>query len=199
MSNAVYPTLPGLMFNFVRAPSFKTDIKTTPSGREFRGAQMLYPLYTYTLVYEFLRDSTAFNEFRSLLGFYNQRQGRFDSFLFNDTDDNTVTSQQFGVGDGATTKFQLIRTLGGMVEPVYDLNGAPQIYVSGVLKTVGTDYTINATGGVVFTVAPGATAPITWTGAFYWRVRFLTDEQEFSKMMQSIWEVKKLKFITVKP
>ena len=199
MSNQIYPTLAGVMFDSIRTPVFKTDIKTTPSGREFRGAQMTYPLYKYSLTYEFLRDMTAFNEFRTLLSFYTARQGCFDSFLYFDPDDNAISSQAFGTGDGATTTFQLVRTLGATVEPVYDISGNPQIYVNGVLQTLSTNYSINATGGIVFTAAPALSAAITWSGSYYWRVRFLTDEQAFSKMMNSVWETKQIQFITVKP
>ena len=199
MSNAIYPVLPGLTFGVIRTPTFKTDIKTTPSGREFRAAQMLYPLYNYTLVYEFLRDQAAFQEMRSLLGFFNARQGAFDSFLFQDPDDQTVIVQAAGIGDGATTLFQLVRTLGGTTEPVYDLNGAATIYVAGVPKVLGVDYTINATAGITFTVAPAVGTPITWTGSYYWRCRFLLDAIDFSKFMTGFWEAKQVQLITVKP
>lgn len=199
MSNAVYPSLPGLTATVTRTPIFKTDVKTTPSGRSFVGAQMQSPLYRYTLAYEFLRDTAAYAEFRTLLGFYNARQGAFDSFLFQDPGDQTVTAQAFGTGDASTKTFQLVRTLGGTVEPVYDLNGAPLIYVGGVLKTLTTDYTINSTGGVTFVTAPAAAAPITWTGSYYWRVRFVSDELDFEKFMNTLWSAKKVEFITVKP
>lgn len=196
MSQAVYPVLPGISYGTLKIPTFKTDIKTTPSGREFRGAQMQYPLYKYTLIYEFLRDTATAQEWRTLIGFYAARQGCFDSFLFDDTDDHSVTGQQFGIGDGLTTTFQLVRALGGNVEPVYDLNGGTSIYVNG--SGVG-NYTVNATGGVTFATAPAYGAPITWTGNYYWRCRFLTDEQEFAKMFNGMWEAKKVEFITVKP
>ncbi len=199
MSNAVYPTLPGLMFPVERVPKFKTLVKSTPSGREYRGAQMTSPLYTYNLQYEFLRDTSSIQELRTLVGFFNARQGSFDTFLFSDPDDSSVTAQLFGTGDGATTQFQLLRSYGGNVEPVYDLNGAPTIYVNGVARTAGTDYTINSTGGVTFTVAPGATLPVTWSGAFYWRVRFNTDDMTVSKFMNQLWEAQKVSLITVKP
>lgn len=199
MSNAVYPVLPGLSFNVGRTAIFKTDVKSTPSGREFRGAQMSSPLYRYSLIYELLRDTTAFQELRTLLGFYNARQGSFDSFLFSDPDDNSVTAQAFGLGDNNTTLFQLVRALGGSVDPVYDTNNAPVIYISGVAKILGTDYVTNSTGGVTFYTAPASGSVISWTGAYYWRCRFLQDELSVEKFMQSFWQAKKVEFITVKP
>jgi uncharacterized protein (TIGR02217 family) len=199
VSNQVYPTLPGLDFGVTRTPTWKTDVKTTPSGREFRGAQMTSALYTYTLVYEFLRDTSVYPEMRTLMGFFNARQGSFDSFLFNDPDDNTATLSLFGTGDGVTTAFQLLRTLGGTAEPVYDLNGTATILVNGTPRALGTDYSINTTGGVTFNVAPPLGSPVTWTGAYYWRVRFTDDTLELGKFMATFWEAKKVTFITVKP
>ncbi len=128
MSDAIYPTLPGLTWPVKRTPMWKTHISTTPSGREWRAALMNTPRYRYTLPYEFLRNEAAFQEFQTLFGFFNARQGSYDSFLFNDASDNTATAQAFGAGDGSTVLFQLLRTLGGNSEPVFALNGAPAIY-----------------------------------------------------------------------
>lgn len=199
MSASVYPILPGLSYGVSRTPMWKTDVKATPSGREFRGSQMTSPLYRYALVYEFLRDTAAYQELRLLWGFFNSMRGSYDSFLFSDPDDNTATAQAFGSGDGVTTAFQLTRALGGNAEPIYDTASAPAISVNSVLKTLTTDYTINATGGVTFVVAPGAGLALTWTGTYYWRCRFLTDELSFEKFMQALWEAKKVEFVTVKP
>jgi uncharacterized protein (TIGR02217 family) len=199
MSNSVFPVLPGLEWNFKRVPMHKTTIKETVSGREYRSKRMTSPRYKYKGSYEFLRDSAGFDELRPLLGFFNARGGSFDDWLFDDLDDNTVTAQTFGVGDGVTPTFQLVRTLGGNVEPVYAVNSVPLIYKSAVLQTVGTHYTINSTGGVTFVAAPAAAAPLTWTGTFYWRCRFVEDQLEFNKFMNKLWSLKTCDFITVKP
>lgn len=185
MSNAVYPTLPGLAYKVKRVSGFKTQVHETASGREYRSALMVYPRDRYTLQYEFLRDRNATDEMRTLLGFYRSRRGAYDSFLLNDPDDNAVSAQAFGTGDGTTKTFQLVRTLGGFVEPVYDLNGAPAIYKAGVLQ--GSGYTVSATGAVTFTTAPAAGAVLTWTGSYYWRVRFVKDDLELEKFMNELW------------
>ena len=132
MSNAVYPTLPGLAWPVTRTPLWRTTVQTTPSGREWRTSAMAFPRYRYTLTYEFLRSTAAYPHLQTLLGFFNSRRGGYDSFLFSDPDDRTVTAQAFGTGDGVSTQWQLVRTLGGFVEPVYALDGAPQIMVDGV-------------------------------------------------------------------
>ena len=198
MSQAVYPTLPGLAYGVVKAPTFSTRVQTAVSGKELRAAFWQLPIWRYTLVYEFLRSSSAYTELQTLVGFFLARQGKFDSFLLNDPDDNAVTAQLFGTGDGVTTAFQLARAYGGFVEPVKDLNGTAQIYVAGVLKTVTTDYTISATGLVTFVVAPANGAALTWTGSFFWRVRFDLDAIDFTKFMNLLWEAKTVKLIGVK-
>lgn len=120
MSNAVYPALPGLAWPTKRTPLWKTKVSNTPSGREFRTAPMLVPRYRYTLQYDFLRSAAALSEFQTLFGFFNARHGAFDSFLYNNPDDNSIAGQPIGVGDGATAAFQLVRSLGGFSEPVFD-------------------------------------------------------------------------------
>lgn len=131
MSNDVYPALPGAELRVTRTPLWQTDRRGTPSGRSFRSTQMTAPNYRLRLRYEFLRDSVAEPEYRTLLGFFNKHLGGFDSFRFDDIDDNTATAQAFGVGDGSSTAWQLVRTLGGFVEPVYELNGEPVITYNG--------------------------------------------------------------------
>lgn len=200
MSNDVFPVLPGLKWDRKRTPIHKTIIKEAVSGREYRARMMASPRYQYDNAYEFLRDGRGgYDELRPLLGFFNKHGGSFDSWLYDDEDDRAVTSQAFGTGDGASTQYQLVRTLGGFVEPVYDINGAPSIYVNGSLKTAGVDYTLNSSGGVTFTVPPSNGALLAWTGFFYWRCRFLQDQLQFSKFMARLFEVKTCSFITVKP
>ncbi|MBS0370206.1 MAG: DUF2460 domain-containing protein [Proteobacteria bacterium] len=199
MSNDVYPTLPGLSLPVGRSPTFKTSVLETASGREFRSALMFYPRVKYTLRYEFLRDSSALAEFRTLCGFYNSHRGPFDSWLFDDPDDNWIGWQVIGIGNGATRSFQLVRALGGFVEPIYDTHSVPQIYVDGVLKTPGTHYTINATGLVTFVAAPAVGATITYTGTYYWRCRFLDDHMDLERFAYSFWQLGKVEFKVVKP
>jgi hypothetical protein len=55
------------------------------------------------------------------------------------------------------------------------------------------------TGGVVtFTAAatPGASVPLTWTGNYYRRCRFLDGQLDPSKFMNNLWELRKVAFIS---
>ncbi len=199
MSNIVFPTFPGLTADVTRTPMWSTTKKTSVSQREYRTANMSFPRYKFKLSFEVLRQGGGFSELSALVGFFNARQGNFDSFLYIDPDDNTVTAQAIGSGDGGNRLFQLVRTFGGYVEPVFDTNSVPLIYVNGVLQTVTTNYTISATGLVTFVAAPSAGLAVTWTGTYYRRVCFAQDTAEFAKFMSNLWSLKSLEFITVKP
>lgn len=199
MSNDVFPTLPGQEWPVVKRPIHKTGIKETVSGREFRTRYMASPRYRIKVSYEFLREWGGLGEMASLLGFFNKHAGAFESFRFNDRDDNAAVAQQFGIGDGVTTQFQLLRTRGGYAEPVYELNGAPQIFRAGVLQATPAAYTVNATGLVTFTAAPTAGQSLTWTGSYYWRTRFLSDTTDFQEFMRQVWKAQGIELITVKP
>src|SRR4051812_30223026 len=109
MSNAIFPVLPGLLWDVKKTPQWSTKVQPATSGKELRLSYYSAPIYKYSLAYEVLRQATAFLELQTLVGFFNARQGKYDSFLFQDPNDNAVTSHGFGIGDGATTAFQLQR------------------------------------------------------------------------------------------
>lgn len=195
MSNAIFPVMPGLAWNVGKSPSFNTLAHRAASGRELRVATMQYPLWKYSLTFEVLRQDTVASELQTLCGFFLARQGSFDSFLYSDPNDNLVTTQSFGTGDGTTTQFQLIRAWGLFAEPVMNVNVITNVKVNGATKILTTDYSVSATGVVTFVVAPPASATITWTGTYYYRVRFLLDNADFNQMLSNLWELKKLEFV----
>ena len=194
MSNAIFPTLPGIDIRVRKTPIWSTEVKTAVSGKELRAAFYSTPLYKFGVSFNVLRAG-AEAELQSLVGFFNDRRGRFDNFLFVDQSDNAATAQQFGVGDGNTASFQLVRALGTNIEPVMNLNGAPAIYIDGVLKTVTTDYTIDAYGMVTFVSPPSNGAVLTWTGNYYYRCRFERDSIDFEHFLWRLWEAKRVEMI----
>lgn len=191
MSNAIFPALPGLAWDTQVAPQFNTKIHRAVSGFEVRAAYMAYPLWKFLLKYELLRDNAANNEVKILLGFFNTRLGSFDSFLYTNPSDSAVIAQSFGTGNGVTLSFQLLRSYGGYIEPVQNLNGAPSIYVNGVL----TACTISGTGSVLFSAPPANGAALTWSGSFYYRCRFLADMIDLNQFMKNLYNLSKLEFI----
>jgi uncharacterized protein (TIGR02217 family) len=197
VSQAVFPTLAGLEWNVTRTPAWKTLIQEATSGKEARAALWSVPSWTWSLSYSKL-DAGTLAELQTLVGFFNARQGRFDTFLYTDPDDNSVTDQSFGTGNGAATQFQLVRAFGGFVEPVRDVNTLTNIKKAGVTQNNPADYTISATGLVTFTSAPANGAALTWTGTYYWRCRFLKDSSDFTAFVKQLYENKKVEFVFVK-
>lgn len=195
MSNAIFPTLPGLAWNVGKTPVWSTRIQKTVSGRELRAAFYNLPEWHFKLTYEFLRAG-AQQELQTLLGFFNARQGSFDSFLYRDPNDNSVTAQQFGIGNGAQTRYQLTRAFGGYAEPVTAPMVGAAIFVNGASAAATVD---TNTGIVTFTAPPANGAVLTWTGSFYFRCRFLYDSIDFEEFLRDLWQAKKVEFTSIKP
>ena len=195
MALPVFPTIPGITFPAKRSQVWGGTSQEALSGKRVRTSYRSYPTYNYELTFSFLRSSNAFPEWQQLAAFINSVNGPAQLWLFNDTNDNTATSQSFGTGDGVTTTFQLVRSLGGFVEPVFFPNAITNVNING---TPTAAYTLSAIGQVIFNSAPAAAAALTWNGTFYWPCRFDDDVTGFENMMSKLWELKALKFSTEK-
>jgi len=197
MSNAIFPALAGLGWNVKRTEIWKTRVQEAISGKEVRIADWSFPRHQWELTYDFLRSAPAYGELQSLLGFFDQRQGVFDSFLYSDADDSAVTGQPIGVGDGVATAFQLVRLYGGFVEPVIAPNVVSAVYLAGVKQTSG--YSVDsASGQVSFGTAPGLAVPVAADFTYYFRCRFMADSMDFEKFMSQLWLAKSVKFVSLK-
>lgn len=196
MSNQLFPVLPGIAFGDTREPEWDTTIVTSTSKIESRAQYQSYPTYVVTRVFEFLRAGSE-AEFQSLIGFFNQMGGNFDTFLIELDRDNSVTDQVFGTGDGATTTFRLGRTLGGAYEPISATNGAVTIKINDAVQSTGYSLDANA-GKVTFAAAPGVGATLKWSGSYLWRVRFDKGRAQFKQFMKDLWESRSVKLRTVK-
>ena len=210
MSNILFPDLSGLSWEYTVAPGFSTGIQQSTGGREVRAAYWSAPLWKISLTYNYLHDDSShvdqngYSELQQLVGFFLARQGSFDSFLLDLAQltrkplDSTVSGQPIGTGDGSTTSFQIVRNVAGYLEQVQNPAGqSATVYVAGVKKTQGTDYTI-ANGIVTFAVAPANGAAITADFQWLWRVRFAQDSSEFDNFMYQLWECKKVDLLSVR-
>ncbi len=203
MSNSIYPVLPGVTFDWLRAPRWNTTVQVALSGKSTAISYQLYPLIHFELNYDILQDRTAPSDIKALVGFFNSLQAGYDTFLFTDPDFNTfpsVLAQPFGTGDGSNKIFQLTAFYGnpggeGYPEIVQNLNGTPVLYSNGTVISSG--YTIGATGIVTFTTAPVVNAALTWSGSFYYRCAFDDDQLDIVKIMSGTWDGKGIKFTEV--
>lgn len=140
----------------------------------------------------------------SIIGQFLFQQGPYGVFLFDDVTDDTVTNMNFGTGDGTSVNWQLARSASVSyatdalsLEPITALQGAPSIFINGVLQNP-TTYTIGATGLVTFQNAPAVNAVLTWSGSFYYPCRFKADDMTFDQFLHNWWNTKTLDFISVK-
>lgn len=203
MSNAILPTLAGVQWGITKRPIWNSRVQTSVGGYETRIALASLPRWRWSLSFEFLRQNTTDAEFQSLANFFNARQGKYDSFLYSDPSDNTISDsvslrQNFGTGDGATSGFQLGRSLvaSGVFEYIYNLNATPKIYKNAVLQVAGVDYNIS-NGLVAFTAPPAGGAALTWSGTYYWRARFDQDGSDFTEFMDAYWSLAELAFVSI--
>jgi uncharacterized protein (TIGR02217 family) len=198
MAISTFPTMPMLSFPVVKRDLWSTLKQEAVSGKSTRVQLWTFPRYQWEMTISALRQGsiggTAYTELANFQGFVNSVGGAAQSFYYDDPSDDAATTQFIGTGDGATTSFQLQRTLGGFAEPVQSPT-VSQIFLNG---TPTSAWTLGAGGIVTFASAPGAGVSLTWTGSFVWLCRFDDDTAEFSEFMMNMWEVKKITFTSVK-
>jgi hypothetical protein len=210
MSNQIYPDeVRWLKYNVVKTPEFSTTVQTAVSAAEVRITNWQNPIWHWELTYEVIRDQAgqispglAQTDLRTLMGFYMARQGKFDSFLYSDPNDNTVTpdAQTLPVvvsgGFSYTPIQRLMGDADGFYEDITDLDGPLSLYDNGVLMNNPTDYTVLGPGvaldgyafqGLVAKWAAAPTGPITAAFSFFFRARFDVDRIAFEEFVDSLW------------
>lgn len=202
MSAAVFPALLGLGWSVKRSEIWVTRSQESVSGKEVRIADWTFPRHEWELTFEHLLQGSLNGQtradFASLSGFFNLRQGMFDSWLYQDVDDNAVTDQIIAVGDGTTTAFQLIRSFGNFVEPMLAPNVITNVKVANSVQSPGT-YSVDSTTGILtFNAAPANAAGITATFSYFFRCRFLEDRMDFEKFSSALYLAKSVKFQSLK-
>lgn len=195
MGNAIFPTLPGLKAERGRVVRFSTEILTATSGKEFRTGRMANPIYEFSLPHEFLRETGGRTELRTLEGFFLARRGAWDSFLYTCPHDCETVEETFGIGDGQRNAFQLMRSYGEFMEPVQNVGEIRSIRRAGQLLRLGTDYTVSATGVVVFAATVPAGAELRWSGSFYFRCRFKQDDMSFDRFALNLYKAGGVAFL----
>jgi uncharacterized protein (TIGR02217 family) len=196
MSSARFPSLPGLGWSVHKKPIFSTRVAKHVSGREVRAALYAYPLYEFDLTYELLRAG-AEAELQTLMGFYLQRQGQYDTFLYQDPTDCEAVAQVLGTGDGRTTVFPFIRAFGGWVEPVGSVDAVSAVRVGGVTQPTG--WSLQAPNALVFAAAPAVGVQVSADFSFSFLCRFLDDTHDYENFMNQLWSLKNCKLRSVKP
>lgn len=210
MSNVLFPELPGLEWDASLTPMFNTKIMTSINGRELRASFQAAPKYEISLSYAFLRENKGRKELQQLQGFYLERRGAFDSFLYKMPDDNQFDCTF--VGDGSTTSFQLYKDmytsqlpLGNTeeqivgevdpnmwnqtpVKPMWDANISKPMWNAATAK-------ITSDGKYILSQPLEAGIEITISGTYFYRCRFKDDTQQYVNFMHKLWKANKVELI----
>jgi uncharacterized protein (TIGR02217 family) len=114
-----------------------------------------------------------------------------------------VSAQAIGTGNGSTTVFQLVRSMGvalpggGFAEPITAPNAVSAIYLDGIVQSA-LGYSVDLTTGLVtFTVPPPAGQLVTADFTYYFRVRFADDTADFENFLYQLWSLKQVKLQSV--
>ena len=227
MSTTVLSLPPGLGWGVKRSPVWRTRKQEAISGKRTTLADWSFPRWQWELTIDFLRQAgsgqqtpsfagSTYSEFATLAGFFNQRSGGFDSFLFQDPDDNTAPhAQTLATGDGVSTTFPLVRSFGGFIEPIYAVNVPSTLYYNGVAQPrggstfwdvstwgglnffAGTPYA-GAVGTLIISSPPAAGTVIGLDFTFYFPCQFDDDTMSFEKFMAALYSAKSVKFSSLK-
>jgi uncharacterized protein (TIGR02217 family) len=186
-------------------PERTTDIVTLSSGREERNSRWAQSRRRYNAGYGV--KSRA--DMQAVLAFFEERRGRFHSFLWRDgldhssgADTPTALDQAIGTGDGSTTAFQLSKTYGAAFDPYVrpitkPVEGSVKMAVNGVELASG-GFTVNTLTGVVTVAeAPAEDAAVTARFLFDVPVRFDIDRLDIELSSFDAAEVPAIPLIEV--
>jgi hypothetical protein len=145
MSSVLFPVFPGLGYSVVKRPSALTATSLSASGKRVSIARYSLgnPIWEFTLTFNFLNRRQKYgaigqvpvpaalsdvanliaDDVAALEGFFLARQGRYDTWLFEDPRDCAIALQQIGTGNGSSTAFQIVRQLGEYQEDIKQING----------------------------------------------------------------------------
>ncbi len=164
-------------------PEWATDLVTLASGHEARNSRWAGSRRRYNAGYGV--KSRA--DMLAVLDFFEERRGRFHSFLWRDaldfssngTASPTPLDQMLGTGDGVTTSFALTKRYGAGFDPfVRTITHPVAASVRVALDAAEVfDFTLDG-GTVTLAAAPGAGVPVTAGFLFDVPVRFDTDRLE---------------------
>lgn len=208
----VYPgrdLLRGLAFNVKWAPQFyNMPTQTAASGADLDLALASEPLHDFELTYDHLhdwgRDARESMEFRTMAGFFLTMRGSVGRFLFKWDDDDTVAQQLIGTGDGTTTAFTLVRTLGteryGSTESIGALNTDEtfNVYVGGnPIPVLPSAYTLDTSAAknqlLTLATAPAAGQEVRVDMSYYYYCKFPDSACTFEKFMERLWLLNSIK------
>ena len=180
-----------LSFGSSGGPERRTDIVALDNGFEERNTPWAHSRRRYDAGL----GMRSLSDVEALLAFFEARRGQLYGFRWKDWADYRsgavleapeASDQAIGVGDGATTRFQLTKTYRSgeqtytrpIAKPV---KGTVLVALQGNLQIDGIDFTVDTTTGYVeFVEPPEPDATVTVGFEFDVPVRFDTDTIQVS-------------------
>lgn len=185
-----------ISFGGVGGPGWKTDVVTVGSGHEKRNALWSKMRHRYEVSHAVKTE----DHFKKVRAHFLIMNGRQHSFRYKDPADFRCAIDEGRVSGLTTTTFQLVKRYGIDSETVdreikKPLASGFVLKNSGSTLTLTTDYTLDATTGIVTTVVPRTAANLTWSGTFDVPVRYDIDElraqvvnRNLSSGLLLVWE-----------
>ncbi len=166
-------------------PERLTEVVTLASGAEERNSRWANSRRRYDAGY----GVKSLADMQAVLAFFEERRGRFHSFLWRDGLDYSSsvpevsvspTDQSLGTGDGTITQFQLTKRYGGSFDPHDRAITKPvatslRVALDGVEISTSLYVLNDLTGIITFNTAPGAGVATTAGFEFDIPVRFEND------------------------
>ena len=197
-----FPALPGVTFPVKKTPRFNNIVSKHASGREVRTALYANPIWEFELAISGLDGAGAFsgltaNSYQALANLFLVCQGGYGTFLYADPTDNAATSQIIGTGDGTTSSFYLARQFvsGGFLEPVGWVNAVSSVTVGGASSS---SWSLVQPNTLSFAAPPVYGQAIAASFTYSYQCRFSEDTVDFEEFMSNLWEMKSLKFQSVR-
>lgn len=204
---------PIISMGAVGGPGFHTTILTLASGFERRNVDWSKTRAKYTISF----GAKSKQDMNVAIKFFFARLGRAFGFRFKDWSDFQVPTWEVTPGDidplptfftttGVLATFQLTKTYGDTASTFTRAITKPvaatlSLFNNGAPMVVTTDYTLDATTGIV-TLSAGVTATtghlITGSFEFDVPVRFDVDDMAIQAMTQHLMEWDNIQFIEVR-
>lgn len=181
------------VFNFTLDTPFEEDIRYLTvvsegeSGKEQRYQKWLRPKRTFRVKL----DARQLTETNQIWRFYTRRKGSFDTFLFQNPNENPVTAETVGSGDGARSVFYLGQSVDFATGDLIVVSGSETITRS--VKGTGdylsfSAYTIDYPVGQITTNAPLPSGDVIRANYnFQYRVRFKDDNLSREAFTGELW------------
>ena len=195
-----FPTLATLGWSTHVKPRFNADVAEHVSGRSTRRSRYASARYDIELTYDLLRSDAVDLEMQAIAGFFAQISGKAAPFWLAPPGLSALTGQPLGVADGTTERFPLVRSYSSYTEQVSGTSGVLAVYLNGAAQPSGTwTVTPGFAPAIVLSSAPQTGVVVAADFGVLWLCRFADDALDLEEFMATLFELRSVKFSTVRP